>query len=87
MTLFDQNDHGYLCFEPKSNGLAIVKQPSGKLALNCFSSVRYSVVNSGNTVNVSGSIPFLNIKGQPANTSLMAVGDDRYFAAIYNEMP
>ncbi len=87
VTLFDQNDHGYLCFEPKSGGLAVVKQPSGKQGLNCFSSVRYSVLNSGNTVSVSGSIPFLNIKGQPANTSLMSVGDDRYFTTIYKETP
>lgn len=84
VTLFDQRDHGYLCHEPKSDGLAIIKKTSGD-AVNCFSSVRYNILNASNGVIVSGSIPFLNVNQMPANASLWAIGDDRYFRTIIKE--
>lgn len=78
ITLFNQNHPGYFCFEPDKAPLAIVKinkYKAGQEAINCFSSLRYHVLNSSFIESIAGSVPFTNVAGGAANTSIWAVGD------------
>ncbi len=85
--LFDQRDNGYLCFEPKAAGIAIVKRLDGSEALNCFSAVRKGNIGPTTIGTGTGAITFIGLNNQPANSSIWAGNDDRYFSSLINDIP
>ena len=83
LQLFDVRDHGYFCIDPKKPGLDIIES-QGRKIINCFSSLRYSILQetgaSANTFS-TGSVPFVGVGGGPANSNLVAPSDRRYFGS------